>query len=75
LQKALGVTPAQTAAFGDYLNDLEMLQAADLSYAVANAHPDVARVARYTAPSNLEEGVITVLHRLLGVEHLPARRG
>jgi len=75
LQKALGVTPAQTAAFGDYLNDVEMLQAADLSYAVANAHPDVARVARYTAPSNLEEGVITVLHRLLGVEHLPARHG
>ena len=29
LQRHLGVTPAQTAVFGDYLNDLQMLDAAD----------------------------------------------
>nr|WP_277348494.1 Cof-type HAD-IIB family hydrolase [Planctomonas sp. JC2975] len=68
LQRALDVTPAQTAAFGDYLNDLEMLEAADLSYAVANAHPEIARVARFRAPSNAEQGVITVLEQLLGLE-------
>lgn len=28
LQRVLGVTPAQTAVFGDYLNDLLMLEAA-----------------------------------------------
>ena len=44
LQEALGVTAARTVAFGDYLNDVEMLGAADHSYAVANAHPDVAAV-------------------------------
>ena len=40
LQRALGVSPAQTAAFGDYLNDLELLRAADWSYAmeIGRAH-------------------------------------
>lgn len=65
LQVALGVAPAQTVVFGDYLNDLEMLDAADLSFAMANAHPEVARRARFRAPSNLDGGVITTLRRLL----------
>lgn len=66
LQAALGVTPAQTAAFGDYLNDVELLQAADWSYAMADAHPDVVAVARHRAPSNAEDGVVTVIEQLLG---------
>ena len=37
----LGVTPAQTAVFGDYLNDLLMLEAGDWSFAMGNAHPDL----------------------------------
>lgn len=65
LQGALGVTAAQTAAFGDFLNDIELLQAADWSYAMANAHPDVAAVARYRAPSNAEAGVLRVIDELL----------
>lgn len=65
LQDALGVTPAQTAAFGDYLNDLQMLQAADHSYAMADAHPQVAAAARFRAPSNAEAGVVSVIERLI----------
>jgi Cof subfamily protein (haloacid dehalogenase superfamily) len=65
LQEALGVTAEQTVVFGDYLNDLEMMDAADHSYAMANAHPDVAARARHRAPSNREHGVIRVLERLL----------
>ena len=65
LQDALGVTAAQTVVFGDYLNDLEMMDAADHSYAMANAHPDVAARARHRAPSNREHGVIRVLEQLL----------
>lgn len=68
LQKSLGVTAEQTAAFGDYLNDVELLQAADLSYAMQNAHPEVKAVARFDAPSNADEGMITVLRHLLGVD-------
>ncbi|MGB4776739.1 Cof-type HAD-IIB family hydrolase [Microbacterium sp.] len=66
LQAALGVTAAQTAAFGDYLNDLELLRAAEWSYAMADAHPDVAAAARFRAPSNADAGVITVIEELLG---------
>lgn len=66
LQDQLGITAAQTAAFGDYLNDLEMLDAADLSFAMANAHPDVLARARHTAPSNADHGVVTTLRALLG---------
>ncbi|WP_067510513.1 Cof-type HAD-IIB family hydrolase [Actinoplanes sp. TFC3] len=65
LQSALGITPAQTAAFGDYLNDLEMLDAAEWSFAMADAHPEVARRARFQAPSHREYGVVTTLTRLL----------
>jgi len=65
LQAALGVTAAQTAAFGDYLNDLELLAAAEWSYAMADAHPDVAAIARFRAPSNADAGVLTVIEHLL----------
>jgi len=65
LQAATGITPAQTAVFGDYLNDLEMMDAASLSFAMANAHPEVAARARFRAPSNLDHGVITTIEKLL----------
>ncbi|BDV31729.1 Cof-type HAD-IIB family hydrolase [Microbacterium terricola] len=65
LQRALGITPAQTMAFGDYLNDLELLRAADWSYAMSNAHPDVLAAARHHAPSNAEEGVISIVEAFL----------
>ncbi|RZU63117.1 HAD family hydrolase [Zhihengliuella halotolerans] len=66
LQAALGVTPAQTIVFGDYLNDLEMMGRAEHSYAMANAHPDILAAARHRAPSNAENGVVTTLERFFG---------
>ncbi|MET7612507.1 Cof-type HAD-IIB family hydrolase [Streptomyces seoulensis] len=68
LQRELGITPAQTMVFGDYLNDLEMLDAADWSFAMANAHPDVISRARHLAPSNNDHGVIRTVTRILGIE-------
>lgn len=65
LQDVLGITPDQTASFGDYLNDAEMLDAATWSFAMADAHPDIAARARYQAPGNHEDGVTTVLRHLL----------
>jgi len=67
LQQAVGATPAQTVAFGDYLNDLQMLEAADWSFAVANAHPDVAARVRWLAPANTDDGVVAVLRRLFAL--------
>lgn len=66
LQAALGVPKERTVVFADYLNDLEMLDAANWSFAMANAHPDVKAKARFLAPSNDEHGVVRVLRRLLG---------
>ncbi|QCR20528.1 HAD family hydrolase [Agrococcus sp. SGAir0287] len=65
LQRRLGVTPAQTAVFGDFLNDLQMLDAAEHSFAMANAHPTVAQRARHRAGSNVEHGVVEAIERLL----------
>ncbi|MFE6886971.1 Cof-type HAD-IIB family hydrolase [Streptomyces sp. NPDC057694] len=71
LQRELGVTPAQTMVFGDYLNDLEMLDAADWSYAMEGAHPDVLRRARHRAPAHTDNGVVRTVRAVLG---LPAQR-
>ncbi|WP_402463374.1 HAD family hydrolase [Isoptericola aurantiacus] len=65
LQELAGIGPEQTMVFGDYLNDLEMLDAAHWSYAMAGAHPDVIARARYVAPSNAEHGVVQVLRAML----------
>ena len=72
LQDALGVSRDQTVAFGDYLNDLELLDAAGLSFAMANAHPEEREACRYVAPSNREHGVVTTLTSLLSAGSVPA---
>lgn len=64
LQAELGISREETVAFGDYLNDLEMLDAAGQSYAMADAHPLVLDRARHVAPSHREHGVVTVLTAL-----------
>jgi Cof subfamily protein (haloacid dehalogenase superfamily) len=68
VQRALGVTREQTMAFGDYLNDLELLDAATWSYAMANAHPDVRERARFVAPGNDANGVVRTITAVLGLE-------
>ena len=68
LQRELGITPAQTMVFGDYLNDLQMLDAAEWSFAMENAHPDVIARARHLAPSNNDNGVLRTIARVLDLE-------
>jgi Cof subfamily protein (haloacid dehalogenase superfamily) len=60
----LGVGTAEVVAFGDYPNDLPMLEWAGHAVAVANAHPDVLRVADEVTASNADDGVAAVLERL-----------
>jgi len=64
LQEKFKVTAEQTMVFGDYLNDLEMLEKAHYSYAMANAHPDIKKIARFIAKSNDENGVVEVLSEI-----------
>lgn len=65
IQQLNGISPDQTMVFGDYLNDLEMLQQAHFSYAMENAHPEVSAAARFRAGSNNDEGVVRVLEEVL----------
>ena len=60
----LEIEPADVVAFGDYPNDLPMLEWAGHAVAVANAHPDVLRVADEVTASNADDGVALVLDRL-----------
>lgn len=67
LQEHLGISAAQTMVFGDYLNDLGMLDVAEWSYAMANAHPDAIRRARHLAPANTDDGVIRTIKNVLDI--------
>ena len=64
-QHQMGILPETTMVFGDYLNDASLMPLAAYSYAMANAHPDLAKLARFRAPSNEEGGVITVIQQYL----------
>ena len=61
----LGFTRAETVAFGDGENDVELLEWAGYAVAVANAHPKVLAVADYVCPSVEEEGVAQVIEAYL----------
>lgn len=65
VQQKFGITSEETMAFGDYLNDLTMMQKAHYSYAMENAHPAIKAAARFTAKSNSEHGVVEVLRQLV----------
>jgi hydroxymethylpyrimidine pyrophosphatase-like HAD family hydrolase len=61
-----GLSGADVWAFGDMPSDVPMLAWAGVSFAVANAHPDVVAAASRCCPSNADDGVASVLESLLG---------
>ena len=65
IQEMLGIHPDETMVFGDYNNDIEMLELAHFSYAMANAHPNVTEAANYITKSNNDLGVEIVLNQLI----------
>jgi hypothetical protein len=67
IQQALGISRDQTMVFGDFLNDLEMMDEATYSFAMANAHPVLAERARYRAPGNTDNGVVRTIKSVLGI--------
>ncbi len=66
IQEDLGITPEETVAFGDNGNDLEMMQMAGTSYAVATARNEVKAAADGIIPSYNENGVLGKLYEILG---------
>lgn len=61
IQKYYNISFDETMAFGDYLNDYELLQSCKYSYAMENAHPKLKEVSNYIAKSNDENGVIKAI--------------
>lgn len=65
IKEKFGFKNDEILVFGDYNNDLGMLEMAELSYAMKNAHPNVRQVANYETKDNNEEGVEHILEQLL----------
>lgn len=65
LQESLQIKPEETMAFGDQMNDIEMLGQVYYSFAIGNARPEVKAVARFQADINTNDGVLKILKLLL----------
>lgn len=64
IQSHLNISQKESMAFGDYLNDYEMLLYCEESYAMENAHPKLKKIAKHIAASNDDQGVMRVLREI-----------
>ena len=51
-----------------FLNDLQMMDEATYSFAMANAHPQLKARAGYLAPGNADNGVVRTIKSVLRIE-------
>lgn len=65
LAETLGIAQAETAAIGDYLNDVMMLQSAGVAVAMGNAHADLKAIADEVIGDNDNEAAVTRLEQWL----------
>ena len=65
LQRMLHIHRDETMAFGDNCNDLGMLAAAGDSYAIGNAREEVKAAAEHIADTNVNDGVLKEMKKLL----------
>lgn len=64
IQKYRGIDKSQTVAFGDYYNDIELLDCARYAYVMANANDDMFGYGNRIAESNNDGGVLKVIRRI-----------
>ena len=62
--EALGVAPAETMAFGDGLNDVEMFKTVGYGVAMGDAVPELRALAQYQTGTVEEDGILTALQQL-----------
>ncbi|GAB3794562.1 HAD family hydrolase [Virgibacillus kimchii] len=62
--KQMGIEKGQAIAFGDGMNDKEMLGAVGESFAMENAHPSLFRYAKHKTTSVDESGIYNGLQQL-----------
>ncbi len=65
LQAKLGISKNQTMAFGDFDNDIPMLENAKYSFAMKDASQPAKDIASYTAKSNCENGVLKAINEFV----------
>ncbi|NQX67487.1 HAD family hydrolase [Paenibacillus alba] len=64
LIRHLGVEGLRTIGIGNHLNDISLIQQADLGYAVDNAHPKLKEVADAHTVHYEEHALADIIHRL-----------
>ena len=65
LLENLGAARGECVAFGDHMNDLEMLQVSGQAFVTANGFPELKKLIPNIIPSNAEFGVIKKIKELL----------
>ncbi|AFA48272.1 HAD hydrolase family IIB [Acetobacterium woodii DSM 1030] len=69
LMANIGAKPEETMVFGDFLNDLSLMEVCEHTFAMKNAHPDLKAVAKnITHKTNEEEGVIDTIIEVLNLK-------
>lgn len=58
-----GLDSSDVITFGDGINDISMLEYADLSFAVANGQKEAKKAAKFICPSNDEDGVAKMIEK------------
>ena len=64
LAEILGIDQKKTVAVGDYNNDISMIKAAGIGYAVANAVPEAKAAADRVTVSNEEHAIARIIEDL-----------
>lgn len=65
LQQKLGISKEETMAFGDFYNDVEMLQQAKYSFVMENAEEKMKQYGNFIAPKNTENGVMKMIDQFV----------
>lgn len=65
IQKHRGITKDETVAFGDYYNDIPLLECARYAYVMRNANEDMYKYGNRIADSNDEGGVLKVIRTIV----------
>lgn len=66
-----GLDPKRTAAIGDEVNDLTMVEAAGVSVAMGNAKPVIKQAAHHETATNAQDGVAHAIEKILSGEWSP----
>lgn len=65
IQKDMDISYEETMVFGDFYNDIEMLERAYYSFVMENANEDMKKYGRFIAKSNSENGVIQAIQEYI----------